>query len=143
MRARWLDVVDIAIYLMVLNLAVALFPSVISEGFWLTVLTAVLLKAVLELVVLGKNTVKRRVRAASSVFGKTVNALLLFAVMAGSKFLVIELTALLFGDAVKLGSFWSVTALILVLMLTRYGIRWIVRAITANPNHRPRTQTPA
>ena len=40
-----------------------------------------------------------------------------------SKFVVLELVALVFGDYVSLGGFWSVTGLILVLLLSRLGVR--------------------
>lgn len=131
-RAWVTGIIDIAVYTVVLNLAVAWFPSVISEGFLLTLLTAVLLKLVLEVVVLGKNAVKRRVKAAPSRAGKAANSLLLFVVLAGSKFVVIELTELLFGDAVHLGGFWSVTALILALMSARAGVRWLLSQFSAS-----------
>ena len=52
-------------------------------------------------------------------------------VLAGSKFVVIELTALVFGSYVYLGGFWSVTALILVLMGARYGVRWLFNQLMA------------
>lgn len=43
--------------------------------------------------------------------------------MPGSKLVVLELVALVFGNAVYLGGFFQVTALIIVLMLARGGIR--------------------
>ncbi|MFI5427542.1 hypothetical protein [Aeromicrobium sp. UC242_57] len=36
---------------------------------------------------------------------------------------MLELVNLLFGDSVSLGGFWSVTALILTLLLARAGVR--------------------
>lgn len=124
-----LDLADLVLYVLILNLAVTFAPNVISESFWLTIVTAILLKLVLEAVVIGKNAVKRRVVAATRPLGKAANALLLFVVLAGSKFVVIELTAAVFGDAVQLGGFWSVTALILVLMAARYGTRYLIAQI--------------
>ena len=44
-------------------------------------------------------------------------------VLAGSKFVVLTLEDLIFGDAVTLGGFFSVTALIVVLLLARSGVR--------------------
>src|SRR4249919_4262244 len=44
------DVVDVLVYVVVLNLAIEYVPEVISEGVTLSLLTAVLLKLVLELV---------------------------------------------------------------------------------------------
>ena len=51
-----LDLVDVLVNVVVLNLAVQFVPSVISETFTLSLLTAVLLKVVLEVVVAGKGS---------------------------------------------------------------------------------------
>ena len=51
-RARSADIIDVFVYVVVLNLAVEYVPSVISEGFTLSLLTAVLLKVALEVVML-------------------------------------------------------------------------------------------
>lgn len=117
------DVVDVFVYVVVLNLAAEYLPLVITETFTLSLLTSVLLKVVLEIVLAAKDRVKARFKAATTPAGKTGAALLLWLLLAGSKFVVLELVAFIFGDSVSLGSFWSVTALILVLMLSRAGVR--------------------
>jgi hypothetical protein len=50
LRDRPADVIDLFVYVVVLNLAIEYVPSVISEGFTLSLLTALLLKVALELV---------------------------------------------------------------------------------------------
>jgi len=47
MRARPSEVVDLFVYVVVLNLAIEYVPSVISEGFTLSLMTAALLKVTL------------------------------------------------------------------------------------------------
>ncbi|WP_299928547.1 hypothetical protein [uncultured Nocardioides sp.] len=47
----------------------------------------------------------------------------LWVVAAGSKFVVLLLIDLVFGDAVSLGGFFSVTLLIVCLLLARSGVR--------------------
>ena len=126
MRLRPIDLVDVFVYLVVLGVFSELFPRVISETFLLALLTAILLKVVLELVLVVKKRVVARIRAAQTPVGRVVNALSLVLVMAGSKFLVLELPALAFGDFVQLGGFFSVTALILTLMLARAGMRYLL-----------------
>jgi len=107
----------------VLNLFVEYFPKVISETFTLSLLTAVLLKAVLEVVVVAKNRVKARFRQASTPVGKAAAAVLLWVVLVGSKFVVLEAVDLVFGTRVSLGGFVPVTLLILVLLVSRLGVR--------------------
>lgn len=121
------DVVDVFVYTVVLNLAVEYLPAVISETFTASLLTALLLKVVLEVVVAIKDRLKARFRAATTPVGKGASALLLWLVLVGSKFVVLELVALLFGDSVSLGGFFSVTGLIVALMLARAGVRRLLR----------------
>ena len=120
-------VVDIFVYVVVLNLFVEYLPQVLSETFTLSLLTAVLLKGVLEVVVAVKNRVKARFRQAATPIGKVMAGVLLWAVLFGSKFLVLEAVDLVFGARVSLGGFFSVTFLIVVLMLSRAAVRRLLR----------------
>jgi hypothetical protein len=128
---RAAGIVDVFVYVVVLNLFVEYLPAVVSETFTLSLLTAVLLKAVLELVAWAKDRVKARFKAASSIMGKVGAGLLLWLVLFGSKFLVLELVALVFGERVQLGGFVAVTLLIVVLMLAREGVRRLLRSQSA------------
>ena len=125
-------IVDVFAYVVVLNLFVEYLPRVISETFTLSLLTAVLLKGVLEVVVAGKDWVKARFREASTPTGKVVAAFMLWVVLFGSKFLVLEAVGLVFRDRVSLGGFFSVTLLILALLLSRAA----VRGLLVRPYHR-------
>ena len=69
--------VDVFVYVVVLNLAAEYLPAVITETFTLSLLTAILLKVVLELVVLLKDRAKRRLKTSTGVAGKTLGVLLL------------------------------------------------------------------
>ena len=120
-------VVDVFVYVVVLNLFVEYLPQVLSETFTLSLLTAILLKGVLEVVVAAKNRVKSRFRQASTPTGKVVAAVMLWVVLFGSKFLVLEAVNLVFGDRVSLGGFFSVTLLILTLLLSRAAVRRLLQ----------------
>jgi hypothetical protein len=124
--ARPADVIDVFVYVVVLNLAIEYVPSVISEDFTLSLLTAVLLKLALELVILVKGRILTRLRAATSRRAKLTAAVSLWAVAAGSKLVVLELVDLVFGDAVSLGGFFSVTLLVLVLLASRNAVRSVL-----------------
>ncbi|WP_158861761.1 hypothetical protein [Leifsonia sp. AG29] len=123
MRVRAVDLVDVFVYLVVLGVFIQLFPQVISETFLIALLTAVLLKAVLEVVLTVKKRIVARIRGAGRAWVRAVNVIALLLVLPGSKLLVLELVDLVFGDAVHLGGFFSVTLLIVVLMLARGGVR--------------------
>ena len=122
-HARPADVIDVFVYVVVLNLTIEYVPSVLSESFTLSLLTAVLLKLALEVVILLKGRILTRLRAANTRRAKLVAALSLWAVAAGSKLVVLELVDLVFGDAVSLGGFVSVTLLVLALLVSRGAVR--------------------
>lgn len=120
------DVVDVFVYVVVLNLAIEYLPAVISESFTLSLLTAVLLKLSLELVLIVKARAVTRFRGAMTARAKLTAALLLWATAAGSKLVVLELVNLVFGDAVSLGGFVSVTLLVVTLLLSRSAVRLLL-----------------
>ena len=109
--------------MVVLNLAIEYVPSVISEGFTLSLLTAVLLKLALEMVIVLKTKVISMLRAATTRRAKVAAALSLWVVAAGSKLVVLELVDLVFGDAVSLGGFIPVTLLVVALLWSRAAVR--------------------
>jgi len=123
LRLRPEDVVDVFVYVVVLNLAIEYLPEVISEGFTLSLLTAVLLKLALEVVIVLKGRAIARVRSALTVRGRFIAALMLWATAAGSKLAVLGLVDVVFGDAVSLGGFVSVTLLVVSLLLARGAVR--------------------
>ena len=127
MRIRPIDLVDVLVYLVVLGVFVQLFTDVISETFLLAVLSAILLKVVLEVVLWAKKKIVARIRSADTRRVRIVSAITLLLVLPGSKFMVLGLVDLVFGDAVRLGGFFQVTALIIILMLARGGVRWVFR----------------
>jgi len=123
MRRRPADVVDVFVYVVVLNLAIEYVPSVITEGFTLSLLTAALLKVALELVLVLKSRILGRFRAATTPRAKALAAAALWVVAAGSKIVVLELVDFVFGDSVTLGGFIPVTLLVVALLLSRAGVR--------------------
>ena len=56
-----------------------------------------------------------------------VAGVLLWLVLFGSKFVVLEVINLVFGASVSLGGFFSVTALIVVLMAARGAVRRLLQ----------------
>ncbi len=115
--------IDVFVYVVVLNLAVEYLPAVISEGFTLSLLTAALLKVALEVVIVLKTKVVERLRAATTRRGRVTATLSLWVVAAGSKLVVLELVDLVFGDAVSLGGFVPVTLLVVALLASRAAVR--------------------
>lgn len=115
--------VDLFVYVVVLNLAIEYLPSVISESFTLSLLTAALLKVALEVVIVVKGKILARLKAATTRRAKVVAALSLWVVAVGSKLVVLWLVDVIFGDSVSLGGFIPVTLLVLALLASRSAVR--------------------
>jgi hypothetical protein len=114
------------VYVVVLNLAIEYVPSVISEGFTLSLLTAALLKVALELVLQLKGGIITVLRASRTPAAKVTAVAALWAVAAGSKLVVLKLVDLAFGDSVSLGGFVPVTVLVTALLASRAAVRWLL-----------------
>lgn len=127
MRVDPRHLVDVFVYVVVLNLAAQLTPHVITENFAVSLLTAVLLKLVVEVMTRVKTSVLGRLRGASRTVDRVTSVMMLVLILPGSKFVLLWLEDMLFGDAVSLGGFWSVTALVLVLTAARWAVRALLR----------------
>ncbi|KQR16251.1 hypothetical protein [Cellulomonas sp. Leaf334] len=123
LRSRPADVVDVFVYVVVLNLVIEYVPAVLSESFTLSLLTAILLKVALELVLRLKGRVLALFHTATSRRGKVAAGAALWVVAAGSKLVVLALVDLVFGDAVSLGGFLPVTLLVVALLVSRAAVR--------------------
>ncbi len=128
-RGSWLapeHVIDVFVYVVVLNLVAQFAPHVMTETFAMSLVVAVLLKVVLELVLVLKKGAMKRVRGASTAPGRAIGVVTLLVLLPGSKFVVLLLVDVIFGDYVSLGGFFAVTGLIIALMLARAGVRWLL-----------------
>ncbi|GEA85680.1 hypothetical protein [Cellulomonas gelida] len=133
-------VVDVFVYVVVLNLAAQYAPAVIAETFALSLLAALLLKLVLEVVLVLKGRARRRLATAPTTAGRVLGALTLAVLLPGSKIVVLELFAWVFGDAVQLGGFFLVTALILVLLAARLAVRRLLFPPPPQRKRRPSSE---
>ncbi|MBN9177256.1 MAG: hypothetical protein J0I43_07820 [Microbacterium sp.] len=124
-----LHLVDVFVYVIVLNLAAQFFPSVVSESFATSLLTAIMLKLVLEVILKVKKAVLARRAAASTRAQRVVSLVMLILILPGSKFVLLWLEDALFGDAVSLGGFWSVTVLVFALTGARALVRLVLEPV--------------
>ena len=111
---------DILIYVLVLNLFVEYNTKIVIDSFTISIFTAFLLKVLLEVILLLEHKV-------SDIF-KTYKFLRIFFVwliLFGSKFLILEVVDLVFGEHVELGKFIDVIVLVLALMIARAIIQRI------------------
>jgi hypothetical protein len=110
---------DVLIYTIVLNLFVEYVPNVVIDSFTISILTAVLLKVLLDLVMGLEHHVHGYFEQKEGAVYRVLGTVSLFAILFLGKLFILEVVNFVFGDHVELGHFVEVLALVLVLMITR------------------------
>ena len=110
--ASWMK--DVLIYIIVLNLFVEYNSKIIIDSFTISIFTAILLKILLEVILKLEHRVSERFKSY-----RVLRIFLVWLVLFGSKFLILEVVDLVFGDHVELGKFLDVILLVIVLMIAR------------------------
>jgi hypothetical protein len=115
---------DILIYVTVLNLFVEYNPVKIIDSFTVSILTAVLLKVLLEIILTFEHKVSDVFKA-----NKVLRIFFVWLILFSSKFLILEFVNIVFGEHVALGKFWDVFLLAFTLLLVRKVIYWIYQGL--------------
>lgn len=110
---------DVLIYTVVLNLFVEHVDAVVIDSFTISILTAVLLKILLDVVMRLEHRVHSYFAGKEGAFFKVAGTVSLFAILFFGKLFILEVVNFVFGDHVELGHFIEVVALVLALMITR------------------------
>ncbi|MEX1279769.1 MAG: hypothetical protein AB1Z55_03535 [Acidimicrobiia bacterium] len=114
--------VDVLIYVAVLNLWVEWSPNKTIDSFTISILTAALLKVLLDLVTTAKGRVLDWARRGEGRSRRVAGLFGVWAILFFSKFLILEAVDIVFGDRVTLGSFVDVLLLAATLMLARQAM---------------------
>ena len=129
--ASWMT--DVLVYIVVLNLFVEFVDTVVIESFWISILTAVLLKAMLDVIIGIEHRVSAFFGTHSGASWKVVGILSGWAILFASKFLILEVVDIVFGDEVNLGHFIEIVLLVIALMLTRAVFGWMYQRLAPTP----------
>ncbi len=125
--ASWMA--DVLVYTVVLNLFVEYFDAIIIDSFTISILTAVLLKALLDTVVGLEHRVSSYFRQREGTIFKILGLVSVFSILFLSKFFILEVVDLVFGDHVELGHFLEIVGLIIAMMLARAIMDRIYRSL--------------
>jgi hypothetical protein len=110
---------DVLIYIVVLNLFVEFVDAVVIDSFYISILTAILLTALLDVLVIVEHGVHGYFEKKEAPVFRVVSIVATFAILFTSKLLILEIVNFVFGDHVELGHFIDVLLLILTMMGTR------------------------
>ena len=110
---------DVLVYTVVLNLFVEHLDNVVIDSFTISLLTAILLKILLDIVMRAEHAVKGFWGDKEGTLASILGAVSVMAILFFGKLLILEVVNVVFGDHVELGHFIDVVALVLALMITR------------------------
>lgn len=110
---------DVLIYIVVLNLFVEYASSVVIDSFTISIFTAILLKILLDLVLAFEHRVSEYFKRRDRPLSKVLRVVSVWGILFLSKFVILEVVDIVFGDHVSLGSFWMVIAIVLSMMIAR------------------------
>jgi hypothetical protein len=116
---------DVLVYTLVLNLFDEFYDAISIESFTISVLTAVLMKVLLDLL----TQVEHRVHDFVGAYNKYLGIVSMWVVLFLSKFVILEIVDFVFGDEVELGHFLDVVLLILTMMAVRELNKWAYNAL--------------
>ena len=106
---------DVLVYTVVLNLFVEYADAIVIDSFTISLFTAAVLKVLLDLL----TAVEHHVSGFFGRFNKFLGYASMWVVLFLSKFVILEVIDIIFGDHVELGKFLDVVVLVLSLMIVR------------------------
>jgi hypothetical protein len=116
---------DVLIYIVVLNLFVEYVDAIVIDSFTISIFTAVLLKALLDVILGLEHKVAHYFEQRTGPLSKVLRVLSTWLILFASKFVILEIVDIVFGDHVELGSFITVLSLVLVMMIAREVVQRI------------------
>lgn len=125
-------VTDVLVYTVVLNLFVEHAESVIIDSFSISILTAAVLKVILDLILRFEHRVSEFFTRFEGAWAKVVQFLAVWAILFGSKFVILEVVDIVFGDHVDLGGFLMVIGIVVAMMVARELVNRVYIALGAS-----------
>ena len=125
--ASW--VTDVLVYVLVLNLFVEYVPKVITESFTISIFTAVVLKLLIDAIAGLEHHVRGWFNEREGPIWRALGVVAVFSILFISKFVVLEVIDVIFGDRVALGGFIEVALLVVTMILARRSVTWAYRRI--------------
>jgi hypothetical protein len=120
---------DVLIYILVLNLFVEYAANIVIDSFTISIFTAIVLKILLEIVFKFEHLVGDFFKARPGKVSNFLRIISTWLILFLSKFLILEVIDLIFGEHVELGKFLDVIILVISLMVARELFDRIYRAL--------------
>ena len=116
---------DVLVYIVVLNLFVEFVDTIVIDSFWISILTAVLLKLLLDALTGVEHRVLSFYNAREGRIYTILGYLSFFSILFLGKLFILEAVNFVFGDHVELGHFIEIVTLIIAMMVSRLALQKI------------------
>jgi len=131
-QARFLSWVSaVLVDIVVLNLFVEFVHTIVIDSFSISILTAVLLKLMVDAVKGLEHSVSAYFAAKEGAIWKPVRFLAVWLVLFLSKFVILEAVNVVFGDHVELGSFIEIVGIVVTMLAANAALLAVYRSLGA------------
>ncbi len=128
---------DVLIYVVVLNLFVEYSDAIVIDSFTISIFTAVVLKLLLDIIVAAEHRVSEYFERQNRPLSKVLRVVSVWLILFSSKFLILEVVDLVFGEHVELGGFLTVIMLVIALMVAQKVFEQIYQALGTSESAEP------
>ena len=125
--ANWMTAV--LLYIVILNLFVEYVDAVVIDSFTISIFTAVVLQALLEIILRLEHRVASYFGSREGTFNRILRIVLTFAILFFSKFVILEVIDIIFGEHVELGGFVPLVAMIITMLIAERIVQLIYRRL--------------
>jgi len=120
---------DIFIYTIILNLFAEYSADIYIHTFTLSLFTAVVLKILLSLIIRLEHSITQFFKKFTGRVYKVLNIIIVFSILFFSKFLIIEIINIIFGQYVEIKGFVTLVFMILAMIISRKLIEFIFKKL--------------
>ena len=113
--ADWMTA--ILVYTVILNLFVEYSDTFVIDSFTISVLTAIVLKAFLDIILRLEHRVAAYFKARDGAIYRLLGIFFTFSILFLSKFVILEAIDIIFGDHVEISGFIPLVALIIAMLV--------------------------
>ncbi len=119
-KAQYVDwVFDLFIYIVILNIFIEYSWGFYIDSFTISIFTAFVLKASMNVVFKVEHRITKFFKGKEGGFNKILYVMSVWGVVFLSKFVILEIIDVIFGDHVEISSFISLILLIVTMMVSK------------------------
>ena len=122
---------EVLVDIVVLNLYVEFVHTIVIDSFYISILTAVLLKLMVDAVKGLEQAVSAYFAAKPGGAWRTVRVVAVLLILFLSKFLILEVVNFVFRDHVELGSFIEVAAIVVTMLAANFILQGVYQTLAS------------